>query len=440
MNFIISIFLVLFLSISSCQREATGDIVPTPAARYGEVDLTFGESGQPWNLPDGTMRVINGRPDNVNIYIFNDALDYRKHAYYENTDMQPRLELPYGTYRIYALGNFGSDLGLLTEEQLQALPVTASFADRFPTGGLEYAVTREEFAVSQALSSLELRLTRPFCKITFTASISSSLSSDAYIVSMIPYNLPLRSSLWTDNRLLSTQGQFDFPYEKLTSKKRRHTLTYYQLENLQGTVPAIILPEDRNYRKAPRMATYVNIRICLNQAFYEYNIYIGQNDTSDFNVRRNTAYTYNVTILGTNPDDYRIAKTEYTFWGTKAGDKEYLNTFRWQNGTAQGVLVIVTEHCDPDNVLSLSFKRTSTGTYYPKWEMQYRTFGNAYRTWKEGERIEVHRNNGGSSVEIRFINSDGTTQYETTNNYFDFTLTDTRGFSDTFRVSTRKTT
>lgn len=47
MNFIISIFLVLFLSISSCQREATGDIVPTPAARYGEVDLTFGESGQP---------------------------------------------------------------------------------------------------------------------------------------------------------------------------------------------------------------------------------------------------------------------------------------------------------------------------------------------------------------------------------------------------------
>ena len=120
--------------------------------------------------------------------------------------------------------------------------------------------------------------------------------------------------------------------------------------------------------------------------------------------------------------------------------KEYLNTFRWQNGTAQGVLVIVTEHCDPDNVLSLSFKRTSTGTYYPKWEMQYRTFGNAYRTWKEGERIEVHRNNGGSSVEIRFINSDGTTQYETTNNYFDFTLTDTRGFSDTFRVSTRKTT
>ena len=45
MNFIISIFLVLFLSISSCQREATGDIVPTPAARYGEVDLTFGESG-----------------------------------------------------------------------------------------------------------------------------------------------------------------------------------------------------------------------------------------------------------------------------------------------------------------------------------------------------------------------------------------------------------
>lgn len=69
MNFIISIFLVLFLGISSCQREATGDIVPTPAARYGEVDLTFGESGQPWNLPDGTMRVINGRPDNVNIYV-----------------------------------------------------------------------------------------------------------------------------------------------------------------------------------------------------------------------------------------------------------------------------------------------------------------------------------------------------------------------------------
>lgn len=47
MNFIISIFLVLFLGISSCQREATGDIVPTPAARYGEVISPSERAGNP---------------------------------------------------------------------------------------------------------------------------------------------------------------------------------------------------------------------------------------------------------------------------------------------------------------------------------------------------------------------------------------------------------
>ena len=368
MNFIISIFLVLFrasLPVKGRQPETLFRHLQPVTAK--SISRFRRERAAP-NLPDGTMRVINGRPDNVNIYIFNDALDYRKHAYYENTDMQPRLELPYGTYRIYALGNFGSDLGLFDRRAASGPHGYRLFCGPISDRRSGYAVTREEFAVSQALSSLELRLTRPFLQDYFHSfHLVVTLLGRLYRV-----DDPLQSSaallLWTDNRLLSTQGQFDFPYEKLTSKKRRHTLTYYQLENLRGTVPAIILPEDRNYRKAPRMATYVNIRICLNQAFYEYKHLNHRTERYfRFQCTPNTAYTYNNDHPRNESRRLPYRQNGSTrFWGTKAGDKRIISIrFRWQNGTAQGVSVIVTEHCDPDNVLSLSFKRTSTEHIIP---------------------------------------------------------------------------
>ena len=66
----------------------------------------------------------------------------------------------------------------------------------------------------------------------------------------------------------------------------------------------------------------MSIRVLWDGAYFDYKVYLGSNTTSDFNVRRNTLYDYDVTIEGVNADDLRIAMTEIIFWvGRKALDR-----------------------------------------------------------------------------------------------------------------------
>ena len=63
MNFIISILLVLFLVASLPVKGSNRrQVVPNTCSPLRRSRSHLRRERQPWNLPDGTMRVINGRP------------------------------------------------------------------------------------------------------------------------------------------------------------------------------------------------------------------------------------------------------------------------------------------------------------------------------------------------------------------------------------------
>ena len=81
----------------------------------------------------------------------------------------------------------------------------------------------------------------------------------------------------------------------------------YLLPNMQGTVSAITDQRQKNPDNAPANASYLLIRAVRGAKVLAYYIYLGGNNTSDFNVRTNVHYRFNISILGDGEVDTRIS-------------------------------------------------------------------------------------------------------------------------------------
>ena len=105
-------------------------------------------------------------------------------------------------------------------------------------------------------------------------------------------------------------------------------------------------------------------------------------------------------------------------------------------------LEIVTDNCDPGEEYAVSF-RSLSGTFHSDWKMEYMIFSlpaeqREYKPIAPGERITVHKGNGTSVVIFAFSNYEGTKNYNTTDNYFEFTVCDSRGRGRTAVLSTNR--
>lgn len=81
---------------------------------------------------------------------------------------------------------------------------------------------------------------------------------------------------------------------------------FYMLPNCQGTVERITDPRQKNPDTAPRHATCLRIRARRAARIIDYHVYLGDNDTSDFNVRPNTQHRLHITIRGDDVLDVRM--------------------------------------------------------------------------------------------------------------------------------------
>lgn len=147
------------------------------------------------------------------------------------------------------------------------------------------------------------------------------------------------------------------------------SLEYYVLENCRGTVPEIGDPADKDSTHAPKGSSYLRLDGYFDGKAVSYRVYLGGGPT-DFNVRRNREYLYNITIHGANTADCRVSMSEVTattlaesypfgetpasvLTFTSANDDEnaYTLTFELIAGSAK-VVIDGAEH-DPGTVLPL---------------------------------------------------------------------------------------
>lgn len=81
--------------------------------------------------------------------------------------------------------------------------------------------------------------------------------------------------------------------------------SFYMYENRRGVNSAITEQKDKNSTNAFTKSTYIEIKGISNTYKATWRIYLGSNNTNNYNIKRNSSYTYNIT-LGLTTVDTRV--------------------------------------------------------------------------------------------------------------------------------------
>lgn len=440
-NKIILLLGSLLLTLASCTKDAGTDDASATADTACPVTFRLETEAAAGIAPLNEPSTRISRPIlDLNFLVYNDGGLVR--SGYMTSPMIPTMKLVPGTYRVYAVANFGHQLGPVSEEELLRLSAPVTAPEGFVQGDAMYLSGMLTLNVAGPTTG-RIVLRRLAAKVNLTVRIADGFK-DAYLVHVLPGNAPADCPAFAEHRLSASAPQLEFPYADLTpGALRTFTMSYYQYENLAGTNPAVIHQRERTDANAPEGASYVSIRVLRDGAWFDYKVYLGGNNTSDFNVRRNTVYNYDITIEGVDADDLRISSTEFIFWAGRKlsiGGRYYRDGFAWSTRVAYCHLEIATDNCDPEEEYTVSFRPLS-GTFHEDWTMEYMisSLPSAQREYKPlvpGEQVTVHKGNGTSEVVFAFSNLESTKNFNTEDNYFGFTVCDSRGRGRTVVLST----
>jgi len=168
-------------------------------------------------------------------------------------------------------------------------------------------------------------------RITGRLDISIVPGSDIAITGYRLCHVPTSSYVADSTSSVSRynpQGTYaDFPEVSGQSYTSSFTKIYYLYENLVGKNANATTQLLRISANAPANATYLTIWAKGNNWKSEYKIYIGgaADDSTDYDIDRNSFYTYYIEINGQGASDVRVIKTTAGFSGSGIGD--------WQNSS-----------------------------------------------------------------------------------------------------------
>lgn len=240
----------------------------------------------------------------INLYLFGRSNGQSLHFYSRSALV--RFECLPGEYDLYVAANLGADLGERSVQQLRTY--TIKWQEEYATLPMS-AVTTVAIAPDKGTVTLPtLSVRRTVAKIAYNIRVADKVP-DLELYSVQLFSIPVRTGLFAAAASASTSEK-DFteaPLVELPDAARRSCSgVQYLFENPQGTVSSITDQRDKNADNAPSCASYLMIRATRGSRILDYRIYLGENNTTDFNVGRNTSHTLDITISGDNEVDTRV--------------------------------------------------------------------------------------------------------------------------------------
>ena len=147
-----------------------------------------------------------------------------------------------------------------------------------------------------------LVLTRMVAKVELKIKVKEN--SGINITNLKIYNLP-KSSYYVSGTADATNTTWLNCGGISPSSTTTAGTIFYMFENRRGTktIPA---QKDKTTANAPAHATYVEINGTIGTVTAKWTVYLGENNTSDFNIKRNGNYTYNITLNDVAVTDTRV--------------------------------------------------------------------------------------------------------------------------------------
>ena len=252
--------------------------------------------------PDPMMTVTRADEATIrdlNFYLYDDNGNVVLHRYQSSPTL--RFECLPGSYRMRIAANMGRDLG----ENPASDDFTVSHADEYDVLPMSYEGDVTINSSSGGVLALPaVKVWRCVAKVSYTIAVKPA---DIELCSVQLLSV-LRSVSVFDMAAAPSDDSDDYmecPETELLGQQAVGDC--YLLPNMQGIVASITDQRQKNPDNAPANASYLLIRAVRGSKVLAYYIYLGGNNTSDFNVRANCHYRLNISILGDNEVDTRIS-------------------------------------------------------------------------------------------------------------------------------------
>ena len=296
-----NIFLSLvFLLLAGCSKEPQMERFSASECGSSSVTLRF-ECETPHEAV--SRAADENAVRDINLWACGTDVGRNVHLYVPGGKTAAALTLIPDNYHFYAVANAGRDLGEMTEAALQTL--AASFSGEPGDGAALPMAARGELRVSGP-ASLTLRLRRLVSKLSLSLSVAPALQSALTIESVQLLSVPDRCLYFADNRPGDPSQRTDYPVQDISGTS--FSRTYYLPENMAGVNASVISERQKDNAHAPSGATWLRIKGRHNDRPCTYSVYLGANNTTDFNVERNTLQYLNVTLSGSEPTDLRVSR------------------------------------------------------------------------------------------------------------------------------------
>ena len=237
----------------------------------------------------------------LNLYLYDDNSNVVLHRY--QTSATLRFECLPGDYRMCIAANLGRDLGdnLLWED------FTVTHADKYDVLPMAYEGDITIIPSADGMLTLPaVEVQRCVSKISYHITVAPAVA-DIELRSVQLLSVPRSVSVF-DNAAAPSENPDDYKdCLEVELAGRQAEGDCYLLPNMQGTVSSITDQRQKNPENAPANASYLLIRAVRGSKILAYYIYLGGNNTSDFNVRANAHYRLNISILGDSEVDTRIS-------------------------------------------------------------------------------------------------------------------------------------
>ena len=243
----------------------------------------------------------------LNLYLYcKNATGKDEHIYSAGSANITR-KLAVGDYDLFVIANAGADLGNMTRAQVEQSARTVGSEAALETDSALPLSAKTSFSVKAAMT-VPVTLRRIVARIDLKLSVAAALAGRITLSSAQVVSAPNTGLYFADNAPASDDKLISYPKIALTGSSL--TRSFYLLENLQGKVPSITSQTQRDRTKAPARATYIHIEGQSSGKKLDYYVFLGENTTDDFNVRRNKRYTLNAVVSGENTIDTRVSSAE----------------------------------------------------------------------------------------------------------------------------------
>ena len=303
------------------------------------------------------------RIDDINLYLFPVNGGQARHVYI--APVRPVvLELPKGDYTLYAIANLGHDAGERTQDFVRSLRVErepAALADA------PFPMSAQQAVTVSGDTQIAVSLIRAVAKVNFSYTVAADFAKSFHVKSVQLRSIPCSATFFGSSRAENSETVADMP--PVETSATAYAATCYLLENRQGEVAGIGSQQQKDQTRAPEHASYIAIAGEADGTQVVYRIYLGENNTTDFNVGRNRVYNIDARILGLNTVDWRVSTAELTvtpFAGNHAPGELATTELRLTSTNDTENVYYLSYHIDAGTgIVAIDGVNRNPGTPYP---------------------------------------------------------------------------